>query len=103
MGDAQVGSHARLMSQAMRKLNGAIGRSNAIVMFTNQLRSKIGVIYGSPETTTGGNALKFYASVRMDIRRKEVIKDGSDIIGNRVKIKIVKIKLLLLLKKLNSI
>ncbi|MBL0332155.1 MAG: recombinase RecA [Chlorobiota bacterium] len=92
MGDAQVGSHARLMSQAMRKLNGAIGRSNAIVMFTNQLRSKIGVIYGSPETTTGGNALKFYASVRMDIRRKEVIKDGSDIIGNRVKIKIVKNK-----------
>jgi len=92
MGDAQVGSHARLMSQAMRKLNAAIGRSNSIVIFTNQLRSKIGVMYGNPETTTGGNALKFYASVRMDIRRKEVIKDGQDIVGNRVKVKLVKNK-----------
>ena len=92
MGDAQMGSQARLMSQAMRKLNAAIGKSNTCVMFTNQLRSKIGVIYGNPETTTGGNALKFYASVRIDIRRKEVIKEGQDIVGNRVKVKIVKNK-----------
>jgi len=92
MGDAQMGSHARLMSQAMRKLNAAIGKSNCSVIFTNQLRSKIGVIYGNPETTTGGNALKFYASVRIDIRRKEAIKDGSEIVGNRVKTKIVKNK-----------
>jgi len=76
----------------MRKLNAAIGRSNTTVIFTNQLRSKIGVIYGNPETTTGGNALKFYASVRIDIRRKDVIKDGQDIIGNRVRAKIVKNK-----------
>ncbi len=92
MGDAQMGSQARLMSQAMRKLNAAIGKSNTTVIFTNQLRSKIGVVYGNPETTTGGNALKFYASVRIDIRRKEVIKDGQNIIGNRVKCKIVKNK-----------
>ncbi len=92
MGDAQMGSQARLMSQAMRKLNAAIGKSRTTVMFTNQLRSKIGVVYGNPETTTGGNALKFYASVRIDIRRKEVIKDGNEIVGNRVKVKIVKNK-----------
>lgn len=92
MGDAQMGSQARLMSQAMRKLNAAIGKSNTVVIFTNQLRSKIGVVYGNPETTTGGNALKFYASVRIDIRRKEVIKDGQDIVGNRVRCKIVKNK-----------
>ena len=92
MGEAQMGSQARLMSQAMRKLNAAIGKSNTTVIFTNQLRSKIGVIYGNPETTTGGNALKFYASVRIDIRRKEVIKDNSDIVGNRVRVKIVKNK-----------
>ncbi|MBE2189114.1 MAG: recombinase RecA [Candidatus Kapabacteria bacterium] len=92
MGDAQMGSQARLMSQAMRKLNAAIGKSKTTVIFTNQLRSKIGVIYGNPETTTGGNALKFYASVRIDIRRKEVIKEGQDIIGNRVRCKIVKNK-----------
>lgn len=92
MGDAQMGSQARLMSQAMRKLNAAIGRSQAIVIFTNQLRSKIGVIYGNPETTTGGNALKFYASVRIDVRRKEVLKDGQEIVGNRVRAKIVKNK-----------
>lgn len=92
MGDAQMGSQARLMSQAMRKLNAAIGKSRTTVIFTNQLRSKIGVIYGNPETTTGGNALKFYASVRIDIRRKEVIKDGQEIIGNRVRVKIVKNK-----------
>ncbi len=92
MGDAQMGSQARLMSQAMRKLNAAIGRSNTTVIFTNQLRSKIGVIYGNPETTTGGNALKYYASVRIDVRRKDVIKDGQDIVGNRVRAKIVKNK-----------
>lgn len=92
MGDSQMGSQARLMSQAMRKLNAAIGKSRTTVIFTNQLRSKIGVVYGNPETTTGGNALKFFASVRIDIRRKEVIKDGQDIIGNRVKVKIVKNK-----------
>jgi recombination protein RecA len=92
MGDAQMGSQARLMSQAMRKLNAAIGKSNTCVIFTNQLRSKIGVIYGSPETTTGGNALKYYASVRIDIRRKDIIKDGQNIIGNRVRAKIVKNK-----------
>jgi recombination protein RecA len=92
MGDAQMGSHARLMSQAMRKLNAAIGASKTTVMFTNQLRSKIGVVYGNPETTTGGNALKFYASVRMDIRRKEMIKEGDVTVGNRVKIKVVKNK-----------
>jgi len=92
MGDAQMGSQARLMSQAMRKLNAAIGRSNAIVIFTNQLRQKIGVIYGNPETTTGGNALKFYASVRIDVRRKEILKEGNEIIGNRVRAKIVKNK-----------
>lgn len=92
MGDAQMGSQARLMSQAMRKLNAAIGKSKTTVIFTNQLRSKIGVVYGNPETTTGGNALKFYASVRIDIRRKEVIKEGQDITGNRVRCKIVKNK-----------
>lgn len=92
MGDAQMGSHARLMSQAMRKLNAAIGKSNTAVMFTNQLRSKIGVVYGNPETTTGGNAMKFYASVRLDIRRKEVVKSGEDISGIRVKVKVVKNK-----------
>ncbi|MEI6091003.1 MAG: recombinase RecA [bacterium] len=92
MGDAQMGSQARLMSQAMRKLNAAIGKSKTTVMFTNQLRSKIGVIYGNPETTTGGNALKFYASVRMEIRRKDVIKDGQELVGSRVKVKIIKNK-----------
>jgi recombination protein RecA len=92
MGDSQMGSQARLMSQAMRKLNAAIGKSHTSVLFTNQLRSKIGVVYGNPETTTGGNALKFYASVRIDVRRKEVIKEGQNIIGNRVRAKIVKNK-----------
>jgi len=92
MGDAQMGSQARLMSQAMRKLNAAIGKSKSTVIFTNQLRSKIGIVYGNPETTTGGNALKFYASVRMDIRRKDTIKEGTDIVGNRVKVKVVKNK-----------
>jgi recombination protein RecA len=92
MGDAQMGSQARLMSQAMRKLNAAIGKSNTTVMFTNQLRSKIGVFYGNPETTTGGNALKFYASVRLDIRRKDTIKEGNEIVGNRVRVKVIKNK-----------
>ncbi len=92
MGDAQMGSQARLMSQAMRKLNAAIGRTKCAVIFTNQLRSKIGVIYGNPEVTTGGNAMKFYASLRIDVRRREILKDGNDIIGNRVRAKIVKNK-----------
>ena len=92
MGDPTMGVHARLMSQALRKLTAAISKSNAAVIFTNQLRSKIGVMFGNPETTTGGNAMKFYASVRLDIRRKEPIKDGNDIIGNRVKVKVVKNK-----------
>ncbi|HET6511969.1 MAG TPA: recombinase RecA [Candidatus Kapabacteria bacterium] len=93
MGDAQMGSHARLMSQAMRKITAVIGKSGTTVIFTNQLRSKIGVLYGNPETTTGGNALKFYASIRLDIRRRDVIKDGTEIIGNRVRVKVVKNKM----------
>jgi recombination protein RecA len=93
MGDAQMGSHARLMSQAMRKITAVIGKSGTTVIFTNQLRSKIGVLYGNPETTTGGNALKFYASIRLDIRRRDVIKDGTELIGNRVRVKVVKNKL----------
>ena len=92
MGDAQMGVQARLMSQALRKITGAVSRSRTTVIFTNQLRSKIGVMFGSPETTTGGNALKFYASVRMDIRRIAAIKNGQDIVGNRTKVKIVKSK-----------
>ena len=92
MGDAQMGVQARLMSQALRKITGAVSRSKTSVMFTNQLRSKIGVMFGNPETTTGGNALKFYASVRMDIRRIGAIKSGQDIIGNRTKVKVVKSK-----------
>jgi recombination protein RecA len=92
MGDAQMGVQARLMSQALRKITGAVSRSKTCVIFTNQLRSKIGVMFGSPETTTGGNALKFYASVRMDIRRIAAIKSGDEIIGNRTKVKIVKSK-----------
>lgn len=93
MGDAQMGLQARLMSQAMRKLTGIISKSKATVIFINQIRMKIGVMFGSPETTTGGNALKFYASLRMDIRRIGQIKSGDDIIGNRVKVKIVKNKI----------
>ncbi len=92
MGDAQMGVQARLMSQALRKITGAVNRSKTCVIFTNQLRSKIGVMFGNPETTTGGNALKFYASVRMDIRRIAAIKSGEDVIGNRTKIKVVKSK-----------
>lgn len=93
MGDAQMGLHARLMSQAMRKLTGIISKSKATVIFINQIRMKIGVMFGNPETTTGGNALKFYASVRVDIRRIGQIKDGEDISGNRTKIKVVKNKI----------
>jgi recombination protein RecA len=92
MGDAVMGMQARLMSQALRKLTSAISKSNVVLIFTNQLRDKIGVMFGSPETTTGGKALKFYASVRMDIRRIAAIKDGTDVIGNRTKVKIVKNK-----------
>ena len=92
MGDSHVGLQARLMSQALRKLTAVTSKSNCSIIFINQLREKVGVVYGSAETTTGGKALKFYASVRIDIRRTESIKDGSDIIGNRVKAKIVKNK-----------
>ncbi len=92
MGDAQMGAQARLMSQALRKLTSAINKSNTSVVFTNQLRSKIGVFYGNPETTTGGNALKFYAALRLDIRKRDHIKEGQDIIGNRVRVKVVKNK-----------
>ena len=93
MGDAQMGLQARLMSQAMRKLTAIISKSKATVIFINQIRMKIGVMFGNPETTTGGNALKFYASVRIDIRRIGQIKDGENIIGNRTKIKVVKNKI----------
>lgn len=93
MGDAQMGLQARLMSQAMRKLTGVISKTKATVIFINQIRMKIGVLFGNPETTTGGNALKFYASVRVDIRRIGQLKDGERIIGNRTKIKVVKNKI----------
>ena len=92
MGDTHVGLQARLMSQALRKLTGAVARSNTSVIFTNQIREKIGVMFGSPETTSGGRALKFYASVRLDIRRIGVIKDGQEVIGNRTRVKVVKNK-----------
>ena len=92
MGDAQVGAQARLMSQAMRKLTGSISRSNCMVIFINQIRMKIGVMFGSPETTTGGNALKFYASVRLDIRRIGALKDREEVIGNSTRVKVVKNK-----------
>ncbi len=92
MGDSSVGVHARLMSQAMRKLTGSIARSNCMVIFINQIRMKIGVMFGSPETTTGGNALKFYASVRLDIRRIGAIKDRDEVVGNATRVKVVKNK-----------
>jgi recombination protein RecA len=92
MGDSNVGVHARLMSQAMRKLTGSISRSNCMVIFINQIRMKIGVMFGSPETTTGGNALKFYASVRLDIRRIGAIKDRDEVVGNATRVKVVKNK-----------
>jgi recombination protein RecA len=93
MGDSHMGLHARLMSQALRKLTGSVSKSNTAVIFINQIRMKIGVMFGSPETTTGGRALKFYASVRMDIRRIGALKDGQDNIGNRVRVKVVKNKM----------
>ena len=92
MGDSAVGLHARLMSQALRKLTGTIAKTKTTCIFINQLREKIGVMFGNPETTTGGNALKFYASVRLDIRKSQAIKDGETILGNRVKVKVVKNK-----------
>jgi recombination protein RecA len=92
MGDSKMGLHARLMSQALRKLTGTISKTHCTFFFINQLREKIGVMFGNPETTTGGNALKFYASVRLDIRRSSQIKDGENVIGNRTKVKVVKNK-----------
>ena len=92
MGDSHVGLQARLMSQALRKLTAVISKSNCIVIFINQLREKVGVMFGNPETTTGGNALKFYASVRLDIRRSTQLKDGEEVIGNQTKVKVVKNK-----------
>ena len=92
MGDSHMGLQARLMSQALRKLTGAISKSNATIIFINQIRMKIGVMFGNPETTTGGNALKFYSSVRLDIRRIETIKEGQEVMGNRVRVKVVKNK-----------
>ncbi|MEX2530136.1 MAG: recombinase RecA [Gemmatimonadota bacterium] len=92
MGDTHVGLQARLMSQALRKLTGAVSRSHTAVLFTNQIREKVGVMFGSPETTSGGRALKFYASLRMDIRRIGAIKDGQDLVGNRTRVKVVKNK-----------
>ncbi len=93
MGDSHMGLQARLMSQALRKLTGTIGKTGTSVIFINQIRMKIGIVFGNPETTTGGNALKFYASVRLDIRRAAAIKDGQEVIGNRTKAKVVKNKL----------
>lgn len=93
MGDSHVGLHARLMSQALRKLTAVISKSNCTVIFINQLREKVGVMFGNPETTTGGRALKFYASIRMDVRRIEALKQGGEIVGNRTRIKVVKNKI----------
>jgi recombination protein RecA len=93
MGDSHMGLQARLMSQALRKLTGSISRTNTLVIFINQIRSKIGVMFGSPETTTGGNALKFYASVRLDVRRIGSIKKGDDVLGNETRVKVVKNKI----------
>ena len=92
MGDTHVGLQARLMSQALRKLTGTLSKSNTIAIFINQLREKIGILYGSPEVTPGGRALKFYSSIRLDIRRIEAIKDGADVVGNRTRVKVVKNK-----------
>ena len=92
MGDSHVGLQARLMSQAMRKLSGIISKTNTIAIFINQIREKVGVMFGNPETTSGGRALKFYASVRLEVRRSEQIKLGNDIVGNKVNIKVVKNK-----------
>ena len=92
MGDSHVGLQARLLSQAMRKLTATIKQTNCLVIFINQIRMKIGVMFGSPETTTGGNALKFYSSVRLDIRRIGAVKEGDDIVGNETRVKVVKNK-----------
>src|SRR5262245_49607254 len=94
MGDSHVGLQARLMSQALRKITGALSNSNTTAIFINQLREKIGIVYGNPETTTGGRALKFYASVRLDVRRIESLKDGNEVVGNRTRVKVVKNKCL---------
>ncbi len=93
MGDSHMGLQARLMSQALRKLTGTIGKTNTLIIFINQIRMKIGVMFGNPETTTGGNALKFYASVRLDIRRIGAIKDGQEVVGNKTRVKVVKNKI----------
>ena len=93
MGDSHVGLQARLMSQALRKLTPVISKSNCVVIFINQLREKVGVMFGNPETTTGGRALKFYSSIRMDVRRTETLKQGGEMVGNRTRVKIVKIKI----------
>ena len=92
MGDSHMGLHARLMSQALRKLTGVVARTNTLLLFINQVREKIGVMFGNPETTTGGRALKFYSSVRVEVRRMAAIKDGEKVVGNRTKIKVVKNK-----------
>ncbi len=92
MGDSHMGLHARLMSQAMRKLTGTVARTNTLLVFINQVREKIGVMFGNPETTTGGRALKFYSSVRVEVRRMAALKDGEKVVGNRTKVKIVKNK-----------
>ena len=96
MGDSHVGLQARLMSQALRKLTGSISRSHCMIIFINQIRMKIGVMFGNPETTSGGNALKFYSSVRLDIRRIGAIKDRDEIVGNQTRVKVVKNKVCLL-------
>src|ERR1700727_623846 len=92
MGDSHMGLHARLMSQALRKLTGSVSRSNTMLVFLNQIRMKIGVMFGNPETTTGGNALKFYASLRLEIRRIGQIKDREQVVGNQTRVKVVKNK-----------
>jgi len=102
MGDALPGLQARLMSQALRKLTASINKSNTMVIFINQIRMKIGVMYGSPETTTGGNALKFYASVRLDIRRIGAIKERDEVVGNQTRVKVVKNKLAPPFKQVDS-
>lgn len=93
MGDSHVGLQARLMSQALRKLTGVVSKTNCIVIFINQLREKVGVMFGNPETTTGGRALKFYSSVRLDVRRVESLKQGGEVIGNHTRVKVVKNKI----------
>lgn len=92
MGDSHVGLQARLMSQALRKLTGAVSKSNTVIIFINQLREKVGVMFGSPETTTGGRALKFYASIRLDVRRIDTLKNGTEAVGSRTRVKVVKNK-----------